>query len=89
MPDKPKRKGLAKRPKLGKAPSLSGLKKQVDRMMKDFKDATKKMTVHQEPRSKTAASLRSLLDQPRSKVPKSPHRDKKKHKYAGAFKKKP
>ena len=75
----------------GKANSSSKLreafKKSSDRMLKDLKDATKKMTVHQEPRSKSAASLRSLIDQKRYKVPKSPHKDKKKSKYAGIFKK--
>ena len=76
----------------GKANSSSKLreafKKSSDRMLKDLKDATKKMTVHQEPRSKSAASLRSLIDQKRYKVPKSPHKDKKKSKYADAFKRK-
>ena len=100
MPTKPKRGGLGGL--AGKAKKLlgrrqagketkrfAGMKKQADRMMKDLRDATKKMTVHQEPRSKMAASLRSLLDQPRKKVSKSPHKDKKKSKdakYARVFK---
>ena len=72
---------------------FENLKKHLDKLSKDFKDATKKLTVHQEPRSKMAASLRSLMDQPRKKVPKSPHKDKKNErkinpKYKNIFKKK-
>ena len=61
----------------------------IKKLRADLKDAKKKLSVHQEPRSKMAASLRSMMDQPRKKVPKSPHRDKKKSKYADIFKKVP
>ena len=63
--------------------------KMLKKLRADLKDAKKKLSVHQEPRSKMAASLRSMMDQPRKKVPKSPHRDKKKSKYADIFKKVP
>tara|TARA_R100001244_G_scaffold7670_1_gene9957 strand:+ start:389 stop:670 length:282 start_codon:yes stop_codon:yes gene_type:complete len=92
MADKPRkppfRVGKAKPPK-----GFENLKKHLDKLNKDFKDATKKLTVHQDPRSKMSASLRSLMDQPRKKVPKSPHKDKKNErrispKYKDIFKKK-
>ena len=89
VPDKP-RKPLGRQAGKAKPPKgFASLKKHLDKLNKDFKDATKKLTVHQEPRSKMAASLRSLMDQPRKKVPKSPHVDKKKSKYADIFKKVP
>jgi hypothetical protein len=92
MADKPKRQGLAGLKRLRpsdvgrpmtkpKFPSFAGMQK----ILKDLKDATKKLSVHQEPRSKRSASLRSLMDQPRYKIPKSPHRDRKKSKYAKIF----
>ena len=69
------------------------LPKNIGKMLKklraDLKDAGKKLTVHQDPKSKMSASLRSLMDQPKKKVPKSPHKDKKKSKYADIFKKVP
>ena len=90
MEGKLKKPGPGRLKRLGKAKPLKdfeNLKKHLDKLNKDFKDATKKMTVHQEPRSKQAASLRKLLDQPRKKKVISPHVDKKKSKYAGIFKK--
>ena len=62
------------------------LSKRLNELRKDFKDAGKKLTVHQEPRSEFSAELRSLMDQPRKKISKSPHKDKKKSKYADVFK---
>ena len=77
VPDKP-RKPLGRQAGKAKPPKgFASLKKHLDKLNKDFKDATKKLTVHQEPRSKMSASLRSLMDQPRKKVPKSPHKDKR------------
>ena len=74
-------------------PKPSMMTPAITKMMKklraDLKDAKKKLTVHQEPRSEFSAGLRSLMDQPRKKLPKSPHKDKKKSKYAGIFKKVP
>jgi len=64
------------------------LSKMLKKLRADLKDAKKKLSVHQEPRSKMAAGLRSIMDQPRKKKVISPHTDKKKSKYAGAFKKK-
>ena len=67
------------------------LPKNIGKMLKklraDLKDAGKKLTVHQDPKSKLSASLRSIMDQPRKKKVISPHTDKKKSKYAGIFKK--
>ena len=84
MPTKP-RKPLGRQ--AGKSPKLpKGADKLIKKLRADLKDATKKLTVHQDPKSKMSASLRSLMDQPRKKVPKSPHVDKKKSKYAGMFK---
>ena len=98
MPTKPKRKGLgglgglARKPKSsmmtpGISKSIAGHDKIIKKLREDLKDAKKKLSVHQDPKSKSAASLRSLLDQPRKKV-RSPHKDKKKSKYADAFKRK-
>mgnify|MGYP004453989525 CR=1 FL=1 len=42
---------------------------------KDIMEAGRKLNVHQEPRSKQAARIRHMLDQPRKRLPKSPHRD--------------
>ena len=84
MPTKP-RKPLGRQ--AGKSPKLpKGADKLIKKLRADLKDATKKLTVHQDPKSKMSASLRSLMDQPRKKVPKSPHKDKKKSKYADIFK---
>tara|TARA_R100000750_G_scaffold24652_2_gene15967 strand:- start:239 stop:661 length:423 start_codon:yes stop_codon:yes gene_type:complete len=41
---------------------------------KDLREAGKKLTVHQDPRSKQAARIRHMLDQPKKKLPISPHR---------------
>ena len=100
---KPKKSGLSSL--MRRVPGLAGktksssklglrtaLKEASDRMLKDFKDATKKLSVHQDPKSKSAASLRSLLDQPRKKKVRSPHTDKKNEKrispkYKDIFKK--
>ncbi len=65
----------------------------IKKLRADLKDAKKKLSVHQDPKSKMSASLRSLMDQPRKKVPKSPHKDKKNErkinpKYKNIFKKK-
>ena len=89
MADKPlgRRTGAAGKPKRPKLPK--GAAKLIKKLRADLKDATKKLTVHQDPKSKMSASLRSLMDQPRKKVPKSPHKDKKKSKYADIFKKVP
>ena len=65
------------------------LSKMLKKLRADLKDAKKKLSVHQEPRSKMAAGLRSIMDQPRKKKVRSPHTDKKKSKYADIFKKKP
>ena len=69
------------------------LPKNIGKMLKklraDLKDAGKKLTVHQDPKSKLSASLRSMMDQPRKKKVISPHTDKKKSKYADIFKKVP
>ena len=71
MPTKPKRKGLgglgglAGKAKSPKVPT--GSAKLIEKLRADLKDAKKKLTVHQEPRSKMAAQLRSLMDQPRKK----------------------
>ena len=66
------------------------LPKNIGKMLKklraDLKDAGKKLTVHQDPKSKLSASLRSMMDQPRKKKVRSPHTDKKKSKYADIFK---
>ena len=66
------------------------LPKNIGKMLKklraDLKDAGKKLTVHQDPKSKLSASLRSMMDQPRKKKVISPHTDKKKSKYADIFK---
>ena len=62
--------------------------KMLKKLRADLKDAKKKLTVHQDPKSKLSASLRSMMDQPRKKKVISPHTDKKKSKYAGAFKRK-
>jgi len=66
------------------------LPKDIGKMLKKvrsaLKDAGKKLTVHQDPKSKLSASLRSIMDQPRKKKVISPHTDKKKPKYG--FKKK-
>ena len=64
------------------------LSKMLKKLRADLKDAKKKLTVHQDPKSKLSASLRSMMDQPRKKKVISPHTDKKKSKYAGAFKRK-
>ena len=85
MADKPKPSMMT--PSIVK--SLAGHDRLIKKLRADLKDAKRKLTVHQEPRSKQAASLRSLFDKPGDKIPKSPHRDKKKSKYAGVFKKKP
>ena len=50
----------------------------IDKLRKDLKDAKRKLTVHEEPRSKMAASFRKLMDQPRKKRQVSPHTDPKK-----------
>ena len=90
MPTKPKRKGLgglgglAGKAKSPKVPT--GAAKLIEKLRADLKDAKKKLTVHQEPRSKMAAQLRLLMDQPRKKKVISPHTDKKKSKYADVFK---
>ena len=83
MADKPKQSMMT--PSIVK--SIAGHDRLIKKLRADLKDAKKKLSVHQEPRSKLAASLRSLLDQPRKKV-RSPHKDKKKSKYADAFKRK-
>ena len=82
MNDKPK---FMKPPKMSK---ISGADKTIKKLREALKDARKKLSVHQDPKSKMSASLRSLMDQPRKKVPKSPHKDKKKSKYADIFKRK-
>ena len=94
MNDKSKRRGLglvgkAKSPKLPK-----NVGKMIAKLQADLKDAKKKLTVHQEPKSKLAAGLRSMMDQPRKKKVRSPHTDKKNErrinpKYKDIFKKKP
>ena len=86
MPRKPlgRQAGVAGKPRSPKLPK--GAAKLIKKLHADLKDATKKLTVHQDPKSKMSASLRSLMDQPRKKVPKSPHKDKKKSKYADIFK---
>ena len=66
----------------------TGAAKLIKKLRADLKDAKKKLTVHQKPRSKMASELRSLMDQPKKKVPKSPHKDKKKSKYKDIFKRK-
>ena len=85
MPRKPlgRQAGVAGKPRSPKLPK--GAAKLIKKLHADLKDATKKLTVHQDPKSKMSASLRSLMDQPRKKVPKSPHKDKKKSKYADLF----
>ena len=60
--------------------------KMLKKLRSDLKDARKKLTVHQDPKSKMSAELRSMMDQPRKKKVRSPHTDKKKSKYADIFK---
>ena len=63
--------------------------KMIKKLRADLKDAKKKLTVHQDPKSKMSAALRSMMDQPLKKKVRSPHTDKKKSKYADIFKKVP
>tara|TARA_R110002020_G_scaffold63668_1_gene169677 strand:+ start:185 stop:448 length:264 start_codon:yes stop_codon:yes gene_type:complete len=72
----------------GRGSTYEEVSKKLDKLRKDLKDASKKLTVHQEPRSKMSAELRSMMDQPRRKKVRSPHTDKKKSKYKDIFKKK-
>ena len=72
----------------GISQSIAGHDKIIKKLRADLKDAKKKLSVHQDPKSKMSAALRSMMDQPRKKKVISPHTDKKKSKYAGAFKKK-
>ena len=66
--------------------------KMLKKLRSDLKDARKKLTVHQDPKSKMSAALRSMMDQPRKKKVRSPHTDKKNErkinpKYKDIFKK--
>jgi hypothetical protein len=63
----------------------TGAAKLIKKLRADLKDAKKKLTVHQDPKSKLSAALRSLMDQPRKKRQVTPHTDKKKSKYADVF----
>ena len=76
-----------------KSPKLpEGASKLIKKLRADLKDATKKLTVHQDPKSKMSAEFRSMMDQPRKKKVRSPHADKKNErkmdpKYRNIFKK--
>ena len=49
-------------------------------LVEDWKDSGKKLNVHQDPRSKMAAELRYMRDNPPKKKSKSPHTEPKKRK---------
>ena len=88
MPDKPKKTSTRKTSGIAKTTLLM-----IKKLRSDLKDATKKLTVHQDPKSKMSASLRSMMDQPRKKKVRSPHKDKKNEKrinpkYKDIFKRK-
>ena len=87
MNDKPK---FMKPPKLTK---ISGADKTIKKLREALKDARKKLSVHQDPKNKLSAGLRSVMDQPRKKKVRSPHKDKKNEKrinpkYKDIFKRK-
>ena len=47
-------------------PKLPGAMKQVRTIVKDVRDAKKKLSPHQDPRSKMSASLRFAMDNPKT-----------------------
>ena len=53
-------------------PKLPGAMKQVRTIVKDVRDAKKKLSPHQDPRSKMSASLRFAMDNPKKAKKKSP-----------------
>ena len=58
---------------------MSDQSKYVRKTIGDVKDATKKMSPHQDPKSKNSASLRSMLDNAKKKkMSPNPHVDSKK-----------
>ena len=46
-------------------PKLPGAMKQVRTIVKDVKDAKKKLSPHQDPRSKASAAMRFAMDNPK------------------------
>ena len=94
-PPRPSRRHGASEMTPGVSKSIAGNDKLIKKLREDLrkhkdfiKEARKKLTVHQDPKSKMSAELRSMMDQPRKKKVRSPHTDKKKSKYADAFKSK-
>mgnify|MGYP006402178133 FL=1 len=68
---KKKRKEISKK-------KATDMEKELAKRMefhKNIMESSKKLTVHQDPRSEQAARIRHMRDQPRKKLPKSPHRD--------------
>ena len=80
---------MADKPRPGPRMMTPAITKMIAKLRSDLKDSGKKLTVHQDPKSKMSAALRSIMEQPRKKKVRSPHTDKKKSKYADIFKKKP
>jgi len=54
-------------------PKLPGAMKQVRTIVKDVKDAKKKLSPHQDPRSKASAAMRFAMDNPKKANKKSPN----------------
>ena len=53
-------------------PKLPGAMKQVRTIVKDVRDAKKKLSPHQDPRSKASAAMRFAMDNPKKATKKSP-----------------
>jgi len=98
-PPRPSRRHGASEMTPGVSKSIAGNDKLIKKLREDLrkhkdfiKEARKKLTVHQDPKSKMSAEFRSMMDQPRKKKVRSPHADKKNErkmdpKYRNIFKK--